>query len=598
MSHASRVVGVIAHRWRPLVDPRNGDIESDESAPERRSLLALAGNLLAEVSLPKMAAALTILIVIPAVVLGLTPLVATIWFYAVSTRPDGNGIGGIAVVMALLALAWFGGRPLLRLAERSFWSLNALAIQPGYVAWREVLLHVVERILPPGASEVKRGRVRAAAAILAGLLIAAIGLVVLWFVWPHTHWVGTLNDLRMPHWVAVAALANAVVVAVAYLAGASLTWGIADATMPYTRELDAFRERGDFVRSWRVVHLSDIHVVGERYGFRLGSGRAGPRGNDRLRAILERLDELHRREPVDVIVVSGDLTDAGTSAEWAELLDTLERFPRIAPLMVSLPGNHDVNVVDRSNPARLDLPTSPKKRLRQLRTLSALAAMQGTRVRVVDHETDRVGDTVNDALEPEASDMIAFADRGSRRLSRSTDEAWVALFPMVQLPASEDGLGIVALNSNAESHFSFTNALGVLTAEQALALDSVMEEYPKACWIVALHHHIVEHPQLGHALAERIGTTLINGTWFTRRLQRFAERVVVMHGHRHIDWMGACGPLLIISAPSAVMKSPDAGDPYFYVHTVGVDSSGRVGLAKPERVVLSSSDLERGEPPE
>ncbi len=39
---------------------------------------------------------------------------------------------------------------------------------------------------------------------------------------------------------------------------------------------------------------------------------------------------------------------------------------------IALPGNHDVNVVDRASPARMDLPTSPMKRLRQIRTMSAL----------------------------------------------------------------------------------------------------------------------------------------------------------------------------------------------------------------------------------
>ena len=43
------------------------------------------------------------------------------------------------------------------------------------------------------------------------------------------------------------------------------------------------------------------------------------------------------------------------------------RFTRPAPAMLA--GNHDVNIVDRANPARLDLPFSPGKRLRQIRTL-------------------------------------------------------------------------------------------------------------------------------------------------------------------------------------------------------------------------------------
>ena len=155
---------------------------------------------------------------------------------------------------------------------------------------------------------------------------------------------------------------------------------------------------------------------------------------------------------------------------------------------------------------------------------------------------------------------------------------------MVLPPASEDGLGIVALNSNAETHFSFTNALGLVPLEEVQALDMAMAQYPRAAWIIALHHHMVEHPELGHALAERIGTTLINGNWFTRHLLGVGRRALVMHGHRHIDWMGECGDLLILSASSSTMPAKGRTDVYFYVHTVGVDSSGRVGLASPQRV--------------
>jgi hypothetical protein len=243
--------------------------------------------------------------------------------------------------------------------------------------------------------------------------------------------------------------------------------------------------------------------------------------------------------------------------------------------------------VDRANPARLDLPFSPKKQLRQVRTISALAALQGARLRVVDAEEEHVGDTLEEALMPSAQAIVDFANRGSRRLARRTDAAWTASFPMVLPPSRLDGLGIIALNSNAETHFSFTNALGLVTLEQVQALDAALAEYPQAVWIVALHHHIVEHPKLGNALAKRIGTTLINGNWFTRHLSGVANRVVVMHGHRHIDWMGRCGDLAILSAPSAVMAEEEGNAVYFYVHTLVADASGRIGIAEPERVEVS-----------
>ena len=63
-----------------------------------------------------------------------------------SSTARGSGIGAILFLVFLLALAWFGGRKLFRLVESSFWSLNAMAIQPGYVAFREGLLHLSGRM--------------------------------------------------------------------------------------------------------------------------------------------------------------------------------------------------------------------------------------------------------------------------------------------------------------------------------------------------------------------------------------------------------------------------------------------------------------------
>ena len=64
---------------RPLIDPRLGDVEDDASSTRQRSLLGVAGSLLAEVSLPKLAVAWGLLIVLPAILIGLAPLIATAW---------------------------------------------------------------------------------------------------------------------------------------------------------------------------------------------------------------------------------------------------------------------------------------------------------------------------------------------------------------------------------------------------------------------------------------------------------------------------------------------------------------------------------------
>src|SRR5208282_2413148 len=130
----------------PLLDPRLGDMENDHSATKQRSLLAIAGSLLAEISLTKLLFAWAISILLPAVLLGLAPLVLTAWVGEASNRlAEASAVGAILVVLAALSVAWAGWRPLFRIAESNFWSLNALAVQPGSALWREALRHLTER---------------------------------------------------------------------------------------------------------------------------------------------------------------------------------------------------------------------------------------------------------------------------------------------------------------------------------------------------------------------------------------------------------------------------------------------------------------------
>jgi hypothetical protein len=417
-----------------------------------------------------------------------------------------------------------------------------------------------------------------------------VGLGIAAFAWPDSRWIGTIEDLVSPQRLLAPALANAAVLFGGYLAAAALVWGIADAAMPQPRDLLEFDQPPTDGKIWRVAHLSDLHIVGERYGFRIESGRSGPRGNDRLFRVLERLEEEDEHYPLDIVLVTGDVTDAGRSAEWAEFLGTLAKFPRLARRTLILPGNHDVNVVDRANPARFDLPTSPGRRLRQLRALSAIAAVQGSNVRVADPATQHLGVTLDDALAPHRAGMVDFADTGSLRLSPGLAQVWSNTFPMVMPPATEDGLGIMLLNSTAETHFSFTNALGLVSNAQARALLAIADQFPKAYWILALHHHLVEYPKRASALSERIGTALINGSWFLRQLQPLGRRVVAMHGHRHIDWIGECGSLRIISAPSPVMEATDDRSTSFLIHRLAAGPEGRLSLLAPERIEIAGSE--------
>jgi predicted phosphodiesterase len=552
-------------------------------------LLSLAGTLLVEISLPKLVAAWLLLVAFPCFLLGLTPLIASAWLTTFS-RSIGSVYGGVLafmLILIVLAIGWFGGRTVFRVAEQAFWALNATAVQPLYAVSREVIRHITETLLSRWLDEERRARLRAFSAAAGGLFLCVISLVIIRLIGPHTRWIAEFSDLLSPLSLIVPALANAGVILFAYCTAATFVWSLADASMDQPRGWSDFVDASVLKRSWRVVHLSDVHIVGERFGFRLESGRLGPRGNDRLVRLFAKLEAMHAERPFDHILITGDITDAGLSAEWAEFFSVLLKHPDIAARILILPGNHDINIVDRLNPARLDFPTSPGRRLREMRALSAICAVQGARTHVVDLRNRRLGQTLEQSLGPHAADIATFANTGELRLSMALSQVWAEAFPVVLPPESDDGLGIIMLNSTALTHFSFTNALGLMSSEQSRGMLAAVRQYPKAQWIVALHHHLVEYPTRSLALSERIGTALINGSWFVRQLQRVARRAIVMHGHRHIDRIGRCGRLVIVSAPSPVMEARDDDTTAFYVHTLGVDEAGRYLIAHPERIELA-----------
>ena len=171
---------------KPVIDPRCGDVEDDASSTKRLSLLSLAGSLLAEISLPKLAVAWFLLIVGPGLVLGVAPVVAAIWVSKLSSRLEYPiaGIWPLVILVVLVGVGWFGGRTLFRLAENSFWSLNSLAVQPAYTMCREAVRQLAEDRLPARATKAQRARLRRIAALVSGAVICAVALAVVAAVLP------------------------------------------------------------------------------------------------------------------------------------------------------------------------------------------------------------------------------------------------------------------------------------------------------------------------------------------------------------------------------------------------------------------------------
>ena len=561
-----------------FADPREGDLEDDSSSTSAHSLLRHASRMLLEISLPKLVLAALLLLVVPAFLLGLAPKLLA-WF----AQAGWHRISEPGRILSLLAFAgvsgfviWRWGRLLFALVEQNFWSLNAGLVQPLYMTLREGMRLAFETYA--GDRSLARH-----AGLLAGGLVAVAAASVAW-------WAGPLPVLlaedATARQIVTQSLANGVWVVAVYLMLAAPAWAAAEALAGSPTDLPDQPAADD--APWRIAHLSDVHAVGEAYGFRLESGRDGPRGNHRFAQVLDILAAEDQARRLDWILVTGDITDAGRNAEFIAFEDALAATPGLRDRVLVLPGNHDVNVVDRANPARLELPGSIGGALRRARMLGAMLRLQGHRVRMVDGRTRRMGGTLHDFLATggRGETLARFTDRGGLRAAHRVREIWRDAFPMVVPPPEPDGLGVLLLDSNAETHFSFTNALGLVGLEQMREAEGVLAEFPRARWLVALHHHIVEYPRLGVPFADRIGTALVNGHWVLSRLRRHAPRIVALHGHRHYDWMGCCGDLRILSAASPVMGGRDEEERQFRIHALGRGAGDALDWQGSSRVII------------
>ena len=88
------------------------------------------------------------------------------------------------------------------------------------------------------------------------------------------------------------------------------------------------------------------------------------------------------------------------------------------------------------------------------------------------------------------------------------------------------------------------------------------------------------------SLRDRIGLALVNAPAVLATIAPHASRIVVLHGHRHRDWIGAWGDVVLCSAPSAALGA-DRADKYrgsFHIHDLAVGAGGSVRLATTERV--------------
>jgi hypothetical protein len=572
-------------------DLRRGDADDDRTSIPDRGLQSIVFSAILEFNFLQASVGVLVLIIGPALLVGIAPSVVVtlgrLKVHAATSAGDSLIVALVLLAILMGAALWIG-RPFLSSAVGNFWHLHYTLVFPLFLAVREVLRTLMEQLWGRSTRPDQLERGRRVGTVLAAILLAGVGLTLAMLVEVSLGLqLVDVEEVRV--WaVARAALGNAVVVLGLSMAVESLYW--------------IWRERGlkGPARDWvpspstaeasvvRVAHLSDLHVVGERYGYRMEAGTHGPRGNRCIRRAWRRLAAFHAVAPVERVLVTGDVTDAGTRAEWAEFLDLLRGCPGLRARLSFVPGNHDVNIIDRTNPARLELPWSAGQSLRKLRVVLALDAIQGERTRVVDHASGALGPSLKDYLREDrrAERLRALAQHGAARGRREMAKVWEAIFPLVEPPRAGEAYGVILLNSNARSHFALTNAIGVVTPSQLRALRLVLEKNPRHAWIILLHHHVVEHPGDTVSLGERIGLALVNAPDVLAVLAPHAARIIVLHGHRHRDWVGAYGEVALCSAPSTALGA-DGADKYqgsFHIHELAVGVGGGLRLTSTRRV--------------
>jgi 3',5'-cyclic AMP phosphodiesterase CpdA len=576
-------------------DLRRGDDDDNRTSPHGRGLRSIVLSTALEFNPLKASIGFLALIIGPALLVGIAPSIVVTYgrlMFHKATLAGSYPIFALVSLAVLVGAALWIGRPLLALAVDHFWHLHYTLVVPILVALRELLRAGAERFPGRVITSDQVNRRRRLGTVLAALLLAGGGLALAMTVEVS---IG-LQLVDVEHvrlfTAARAALGNAAVILGLSTVVESLYW--------LWRELTISGPALDWVPSAaktespvaRVAHLSDLHLVGERYGYRMEAGTHGPRGNRCIRNALRKLAAINASTPLDRVVLTGDITDAGTRPEWAEFIDLLRSYPELRARLSFVPGNHDMNIVDRTNPGSLDLPWSTSQSLRKLRVVLALDAVQGDRTHVVDHASGALGPSLKDYLREggRAELLRALAQRGALRGRWEIAKIWDAIFPLVEPAPADDGYGLILLNSNAPSHFLLTNAIGVVNRSQLSALKSILRNSPRRAWMILLHHQVVEYPVASISLRYRIGLALVNAPDVLAAIAPYASRVLILHGHRHTDWIGTCGDVVLCSAPSASLGSSHGAEKYrgsFHVHEIAAGADGSIRLITTERVKVA-----------
>ncbi|MCP3468472.1 metallophosphoesterase [Bradyrhizobium sp. CCGUVB23] len=333
-----------------------------------------------------------------------------------------------------------------------------------------------------------------------------------------------------------------------------------------------------------VAHLSDLHLTSNDDDDVLQGSDAGAtqiRPNEAFRAAAAKLEEI--ADTVDIVLVSGDITDSGANLEWQRFFEGIKG--ETCKKTILLPGNHDLNITDPRRIWATETMDRVGRNVRVCRMLSAMDRVQGGIAWVL--ASDGGIDTLSDYLRSHMPDLIAFSERARHNeKGLSPNEIWQGAFPMViPLPAFKTCIYI--LDSNVIGSTIVENAFGAVSKPQMDKLISLMALYRGWRRLICIHHHV--------ALPDDLRSRVFKERLFERFMvlqdsRKLIEQIsgqpcVVLHGHRHVDYRGQLGAIQVISAPSSTLGDVmSQGYGYFYrLHLSAVGDQG-LAVGRSDRV--------------
>lgn len=356
----------------------------------------------------------------------------------------------------------------------------------------------------------------------------------------------------------------------------------------------------------RVAHLSDLHFMGHNAEVGL---EGVTRNNDTQNFLKKNSATLCS---VDVIAVTGDITDTGFLDEWCvadhafSMIGNPARSANAKPKFAIAPGNHDINIFitfDNSvatlqgkemQLSNFAVPQYGDRDIRLIRYMaffdkwSACISMINVDSNKKISVRDYLGNTTTKNLLNNFADKINQNEVTPIEVQRKFDR----LFPST-IKIDEKAI-VYTLDSNARTWHIALNSLGEFGLSQLFRLWKMLAEHPKGhAAIFLLHHHIKpgnsekeynnKKSEKWYKLFAEPFMSTVDASFFKFIIKyHLKQSSFVLHGHTHFERHYKFGRHSVICAPSSGYgeESGEQKSNLAYIYDFDIDEAGNLNLEK------------------